>query len=155
MRCTRVLAALACLAITAAAQTPSELKAGRALASAVKQGPLSAHAFLAKMPKGSDLHVHLSGAVYAETFIKDAVEDHICIDPKAKAFAKNPTGTCADGLVATSSAGTMTSKICARNCSRAPCVTTSNATLRRSTASEPAATRSNTAAHLPRHPPAA
>lgn len=112
MRCTRVLvAALACLAITAAAQTatqtpgrtvtqtPGELKAGRALASAVKQGPLSAHAFLAKMPKGSDLHVHLSGAVYAETFIKDAVEDHLCIDPKAKAFAKNLTGTCADSLV--------------------------------------------------------
>ena len=43
------------------------------------------------MPKGADLHMHLSGAVYAETFLKDAAEDGLCVDPALKAFsAKTP-----------------------------------------------------------------
>jgi adenosine deaminase len=33
------------------------------------------------MPKGGDLHMHLSGAVYAETFLQDAIKDNLCIDP--------------------------------------------------------------------------
>jgi adenosine deaminase len=37
-----------------------------------------------------DLHVHLSGAVYAETFIRDAGEDGLCVDPSALSFAKPP-----------------------------------------------------------------
>lgn len=32
------------------------------------------------MPKGADLHMHLGGAVYAETFIREAGEDGICVD---------------------------------------------------------------------------
>jgi len=98
----RILAAFTALAFTAAsAQTPGELRAGRALAAAVKKSPLDAHTFLAKMPKGSDLHVHLSGAVYAETFIQDAVEDGLCVDTTNKAFAK-PTSDkkCGAGQVA-------------------------------------------------------
>jgi hypothetical protein len=35
--------------------------------------------FLREMPKGGDLHNHLSGAIYAESFIKWAVEDGLCI----------------------------------------------------------------------------
>jgi adenosine deaminase len=35
-------------------------------------------AFLARMPKGADLHVHLSGAVYAEDLIKWAANDGLC-----------------------------------------------------------------------------
>jgi adenosine deaminase len=53
----------------------------------MKNGPLSLRAFLAVFPKGADLHVHLSGAVYAETFIRDAGEEHLCIDPVAIGFA--------------------------------------------------------------------
>lgn len=56
-------------------------------------------AFLAEFPKGADLHVHLGGAVYAETFIRDAGEDGICIDPTALKFVK---GTCGEPLVAAS-----------------------------------------------------
>jgi len=37
-------------------------------------------AFLYRMPKGGDLHIHLSGAVYAETFIREAGEDGICVN---------------------------------------------------------------------------
>jgi adenosine deaminase len=56
----------------------------------VKSGPLSLHTFLAGFPKGADLHVHLSGAVYAETFIRDAGEDALCVDPAALSFVKPP-----------------------------------------------------------------
>src|SRR5262249_34530093 len=37
-------------------------------------------------PKGADLHMHLGGAVYAETFIKDGAADLLCVDPKNMSF---------------------------------------------------------------------
>src|SRR5580704_15775017 len=37
-------------------------------------------AFLRDMPKGGDLHVHLSGALYAENLIDYAVSDNLCVD---------------------------------------------------------------------------
>jgi adenosine deaminase len=77
----------------AGAQSPAEARAAHAYEAAVKAGPLALHAFLDQFPKGADLHVHLSGAVYAETFIKDAAEDGLCIDPKALSFEKPPCGT--------------------------------------------------------------
>jgi len=40
------------------------------------------------MPKGADLHNHLSGAVYAESWIRAAAEDHLCVDLAKLAFAK-------------------------------------------------------------------
>lgn len=76
-----------------------EARAERAFEAARKQGPLALHAFLKAMPKGSDLHVHLSGAVYAETFLKDAAEDGLCVDPKALSFAKPVQGECGEGKV--------------------------------------------------------
>ena len=42
--------------------------------------------FLKRMPKGADLHNHLHSAVYAETFIEEAIEDGLCVDPAKKAF---------------------------------------------------------------------
>jgi len=42
--------------------------------------PLKLRAFLQEMPKGGDLHMHLSGAVYAETFLQDAIADNFCVD---------------------------------------------------------------------------
>jgi adenosine deaminase len=47
----------------------------------VRNSPLELRNLLLKMPKGSDLHTHLYGAVNAETWIKDAAEDQMCIDP--------------------------------------------------------------------------
>lgn len=72
------------------AQTSPEARAARAYDAAVKAGPLALHAFLDQFPKGADLHVHLSGAVYAETFIRDAAEDGLCVDPAALSLAKPP-----------------------------------------------------------------
>jgi adenosine deaminase len=51
---------------------------------------LGLEAFLVKMPKGADLHMHLSGAVYAETFIQDAIADGMCADPTTLHLVKNP-----------------------------------------------------------------
>ena len=70
------------------------------------KNPLALRGFLFKMPKGADLHVHLTGAVYAETFIRDAIEDHLCVDTHTFAFEKPqatyagaPAPTCAAGDV--------------------------------------------------------
>ena len=69
------------------AATSREQRAVRAFNTA-KQNPLELNAFLARMPKGADLHMHLSGAVYAETFIKNAAADILCVDPKTMSLFK-------------------------------------------------------------------
>jgi adenosine deaminase len=73
---------LACLASAAFAQT-SEARAARAFEQARKQGPVALYAFLHDMPKGADLHYHLAGAVYAETFIREAIDDKLCVNSKS------------------------------------------------------------------------
>ncbi len=71
------------------------------------QGPETLRAFLSDFPKGADLHVHLSGAVYAETFIRDAAEDGLCVDKTSLSIAKPP---CRGNLVpATTFTGNLTS----------------------------------------------
>ncbi len=63
-------------------------------------GPLALHAFLEKMPKGADLHMHLSGAVYAETLLDEAAEEGMCVDPAALALDRAaPRGACKPGEV--------------------------------------------------------
>jgi adenosine deaminase len=56
---------------------------------AVRDNPLLLHEFLKRMPKGGDLHVHLNGAVYAESYLNAAAEDGLCIDVANKAFSKS------------------------------------------------------------------
>jgi len=53
---------------------------------AARTNPLQLRQFLKKMPKGADLHYHLSGGVYAESFIRAAVEDGLCVDTKKLEF---------------------------------------------------------------------
>jgi adenosine deaminase len=71
-----------------------ETRTARAFDAAKKQGPLAFRDFMVGMPKGADLHVHLSGAVYAESWIRAAGEDGLCIDSKALTFAKPPSDGC-------------------------------------------------------------
>jgi adenosine deaminase len=100
------LALLLC-ASSLLAQTPGELRATRAFDAAKKLGPPELYAFLQPMPKGADLHMHLSGAVYAESFIAEAIEQNLCVDPVKLALAKNigltkslpPQPVCAEGNV--------------------------------------------------------
>src|SRR3569833_1311388 len=70
----------------------SEARASRAYQRAVHQGPLAVQAFLAKFPKGADLLFHLSAGVYAETLIRVAAEDKVCIDPEKAQFARDAQG---------------------------------------------------------------
>src|SRR6266852_10000638 len=56
----------------------------------VRNQPSLLHAFLAEMPKGGDLHNHLSGAIYAESFIKFAVQDGLCVDRNALVLLSPP-----------------------------------------------------------------
>ena len=112
------LACLAVAATVAVAQTAplqptagAEARTVRAYEAARSQGPEALRAFLAAFPKGADLHVHLSGAVYAETFIREAAADGLCVDPEALKFvAPDAGGACGGNLVAaTQLAGNMTS----------------------------------------------
>src|SRR5947208_2382547 len=45
----------------------------------IRNQPLLLLAFLAEMPKGGDLHNHLTGAVYAESYLRWAAEDGLCL----------------------------------------------------------------------------
>jgi len=76
----------------ASASTWAEARASRAYQAAVRQGLLSVQAFLADFPKGADLHFHLSAGVYAETLIRIAAEDKVCIDPAEAEFARDAQG---------------------------------------------------------------
>jgi hypothetical protein len=46
---------------------------------AIRNQPLALEAFLREMPKGADLHNHLSGAIYAESYLRWAVDDKLCV----------------------------------------------------------------------------
>jgi adenosine deaminase len=56
------------------------------------------------MPKGAELHYHLGGGVYAETFIRDGAEDHLCVNLTSKSFVKKQGANCAKGDVPAESA---------------------------------------------------
>ena len=91
------------------APTPAERRTAAAFEQARKGGPLTLHAFLERMPKGADLHVHLSGAIYAETFLKDAAHDHLCVNVPKLAFVKPVATTpasCPDGTLPAATAFT-------------------------------------------------
>lgn len=47
-------------------------------------------AFLAAMPKGGDLHNHLSGAIYAESYIEWAADKNLCVDESQMALTAPP-----------------------------------------------------------------
>lgn len=93
------------------AQTTAGSAAERAFAAAKKQGTPALYAFLKPFPKGADLHMHLSGAVYAETFIREAAEQNMCIDTAKLGFVPNkgltkslpPQPVCGEGAVSAAS----------------------------------------------------
>lgn len=67
----------------------SEARAEKALSEArANSGAL--YALLKGMPKGADLHNHISGAVYAESLIQFAADSGLCIDRQTLALAQAP-----------------------------------------------------------------
>lgn len=108
----RVVVASALAACVASqAQTTAGSAAERAFAAAKKQGAPALYAFLKPFPKGADLHMHLSGAIYAETFIREAAEQNICVDTARLAFVPNkgltksipPQPVCGDAAISAAS----------------------------------------------------
>jgi adenosine deaminase len=89
-----VLTAMACSGVaqnkSATTAASGEARATRALNAAKSLGPGELYAFLKPFPKGADLHMHLSGAVYAETFLAEAVKENLCIDTEALKLVPPP-----------------------------------------------------------------
>ncbi len=80
------------------APSKDEARASSGLES-VQNNPLKLYAFLYHMPKGGDLHNHLSGAVYAESWIRDAEEGGLCVDAATDTLVKPLSGSCPAGDV--------------------------------------------------------
>jgi adenosine deaminase len=56
----------------------------------IRKDPNLLLAFLLEMPKGGDLHNHLSGAIYAETLIDWAATSKSCVDPATFVLSPPP-----------------------------------------------------------------
>jgi hypothetical protein len=56
----------------------------------LRNDPLRLRAFLFEMPKGADLHNHLDGAIYAESFLARAASIGLCIDTASLAIRRPP-----------------------------------------------------------------
>ncbi|HEX7286084.1 MAG TPA: adenosine deaminase [Candidatus Angelobacter sp.] len=56
----------------------------------VRNQPLLLEHFLRQMPKGGDLHNHLPGAIYAESLVRYAVDNKLCVDRQTSALSAPP-----------------------------------------------------------------
>ncbi len=56
----------------------------------IRNNPNLLLVFLREMPKGGDLHNHLSGSIYAESFINWAAAAGDCVDPKTVNLSPGP-----------------------------------------------------------------
>ncbi|MEH2205017.1 MAG: adenosine deaminase [Nostoc sp.] len=91
-----VLTSSSCLIFSVAAQVPSNSQQSSARSEAETASWFEAHrtqpgalrAFVQRMPKGGDIHSHLSGAVYAEHYLEWAATDGYCVNPKAGALVE-------------------------------------------------------------------
>ena len=109
-----VLALLLLATISAVAQKPASVSPSSAPTAEnrtahafdlARADPLNLYAFLFRMPKGADLHNHLTGAVYAESWIRFAAEDNLCVDLATHSFFQSramtdslpPQPVCGDG----------------------------------------------------------
>jgi adenosine deaminase len=92
MRRFALLLPLLLLLVSAAPASASQRGAVRYLAS-VRDDPAALRAFLWDMPKGGDLHNHLSGAVYAETYVRWGAQSGACVDAALTSWR----GPCTDG----------------------------------------------------------
>jgi len=66
----------------------------------IRDNPPWLAAFLRDMPKGADLHMHLTGSIYAESYIRWAVEDGLCLERGTMALVAPPCDAAAGRLPA-------------------------------------------------------
>lgn len=65
----------------------------------IKQDPTKLQSFLYAMPKGGDLHLHESGAAFAENLVGYAANDNLCLNRKTFEAYTNPNCNKEDLLV--------------------------------------------------------
>src|SRR5271163_1821848 len=96
-----LLACSAAALLLGCAGSPAKRAEGRVEQAfdAARGNPLTLRAFLVDMPKGAELHYHLGGGIYAETFIRDGAEDHLCVDLASRSFVKKTSANCAKDSV--------------------------------------------------------
>jgi len=82
--------AIVLLVASGHARAQQEVQTELAYQASLHQGPEALRMFLTDFPKGADLHVHLSGAVYAETLLREAGQDGLCVDPVALSIVRPP-----------------------------------------------------------------
>lgn len=80
---------------THAQTAPDAERRTEAAFSRARAQPPALWAFLKDMPKGGDLHSHLSGAIYAESMIDWAVQDGLCVDSKTLTAQRPPCDSAA------------------------------------------------------------
>ena len=78
----RLIGFVSVLAFAASAAFADEAGAAAQL-ERVRNAPLELRRFVEAMPKGGDLHNHLSGTAYAESFLTWAAQEQLCIDKTA------------------------------------------------------------------------
>ncbi len=65
----------------------------------LRKSPPELYQFLLRMPKGGDLHNHVSGAVYAESYIRVAAEDRLCADLRTLSFVAPQSNGCGENQI--------------------------------------------------------
>ena len=57
----------------------------------IKSDPNALYAFFKEMPKGGELHYHLSGGAYPEAMLALASHEDYCLDPNKQIIRKTTT----------------------------------------------------------------
>ncbi len=78
--------------ITATGYAASDEVRTEAYFQSIRKNPNLLLPFLREMPKGADLHNHLSGSVYAESIIQWGADSKDCVDPKTFVTSAGPCG---------------------------------------------------------------
>ncbi len=65
----------------------------------IRHSPPMLRAFLGRMPKGADLNIHLTGATYAEDYLRWAAEEGLCVDNNTAAILAPAGQRCPTGSV--------------------------------------------------------
>lgn len=81
-----------------AAQSANEAATARYM-EAARSDSAGLAVFLREMPKGADLHSHLSGAIYAESYLRWAAEDGLCVHVPRRTILATACPVTADSLM--------------------------------------------------------
>src|SRR5437899_3185381 len=81
-----------CMALLAPAAAPADIDPVSRYFDSIRNEPRPRAAFLRDMPKGGDLHIHLSGAVSTETLVRFAIDDDWCLDTTSFQASPRPCG---------------------------------------------------------------